>query len=300
MKLEKEQSMLMHEIWGSVSHPWNPTNLPDPYRYTHRKSTLRIFRNAARNLVTSGGGDAVASINTMWVELRQIMDGLGLADWPSFEKYVMEERPEGLPRPLVDWMVRALVFSATDYGTETRETAKFILYHHRYLLDAPEIKHGLEHPPKPDEKTETEIYVRKAYFQVLGRHPDRDGLDNYVKQIQDGKVSREALPSILMGSPEYKKKFRPNEKEEEKMRIQLPIDVNITLSEEVLAKLLVQSKTFNEVFKPRMDVGRFIELNVSKDFWAIFYEKTQDPKFTFEEFVDMLGSYYQEKLITGR
>lgn len=316
MKLEKEQSMLMHEIWGSVSHPWNPTNLPDPYHYTHKKSTLRIFRNAARNLVTSGGGDAVASINTMWVELRQIMDRLGLPDWPSFEKFVtittksaetegVPEAPEafvdlttwGAMADLTAWIKRALVWSATDYGTETRETAKFMLYYWRELLGDPEIKHGLDNPPKPDEKTETEIYVRKVYFQVLGRHPDRGGLDNYVKEIQEGRLTKERLPAVLMQSPEYRQKFG---KKEETMKVQLPIDVNITLSEEVLAKLLVQSRTFNEVFKPRLDVGRFIELNVSKDFWDVFYEQSQAPDFAFGKFVKLLEDYHAEKMITAR
>lgn len=90
-------------------------NLPKEYNYIHNKSALMIWRNAARNLFISGGGDNVGNKNPLWRNnydwesswisnddmetivggvvptvpgLRNITDRLGILGWNDFEKFV--------------------------------------------------------------------------------------------------------------------------------------------------------------------------------------------------------------------
>lgn len=307
MALVESKALKVHEIWGSTSHPWVTANLPDPYHYIHRKSTLRIWHNAARNLFIGGGGDTVGTLNPMWVELREIASKLGIDEWHTFEKYVTE-KPKGtvtvIPEPLVDWIKRALVYSATDYGTETRETAKWVCWYHRYLLDDPDIKHGIENPPKADERAEVENFVRKTYFQILGRHPDRKGLDNYVNQIVGKKMMKEQLPMILLQSPEFKQRTEATvamaRQEAEKVRLQLPVSVDVQVTSDVLVDALQQSELYRNKFKPRMDVGTFVEKEVSRDFWLTFYERVNKGDLDFDGFLELLKAFHAEKMVTGR
>jgi len=55
----------VHEFWGCPNHPWKPANLPKKYYYRHVKSALDIYRNAARNLFLSGGGDNCLTSDTL-------------------------------------------------------------------------------------------------------------------------------------------------------------------------------------------------------------------------------------------
>lgn len=195
--------------------------------------------------------DSVGKLNSAWLELRAIMDKLGIPDWPSFEKYV---QGHGDIEPFRDWIRRGLVFSATDFGTEVRETCKYLIFNYRFLVDDPKIKYGLDNPPKPSPETETEVFVRKMYYKVLARHPDRGGLDNYTKQIIEGKLKKEQLELALRSSDEYKEKFG----EKEKVKLQLPIEVTISVSEDMFVEVLTRSEIYAKVIKPRMDIGKKI------------------------------------------
>jgi len=46
--------------------------------------------------------------------------------------------------------------------------------------------------------------IKRAYREVLGRDPDKDGLENYRKRIADGDWSENDLRNALKKSPEYK------------------------------------------------------------------------------------------------
>jgi hypothetical protein len=257
----------VHETWNSRTVPWNPVNLPPAAAYVHRKSTLRIFRNAARNLFMGGGGDNVKDLNEMWVELRKICDDMGIKTWYIFEKYITSQYE--LSKDLIDWVKRALVWKANDYGTETRETAKWICWYHRELLNDPDIAYGLKNPPKMTERDEIEAFVRREYFRVLGRHPDRNGLEYYTNLILSKNLQKEQLGAVLMASDEYKAKF-PHEN----VRIQLPVNVDISLTEENLTQALMQSKTYWNTIKPRLDLAKAIEkmLVDVPGFYDEFYE----------------------------
>ena len=251
----------VHETWGCPVHKQRGAYLPkDKYWYVHAKTAYDIWRNAARNLWLGGGGDNVGDLNEMWVELRKIVEEkLGITKWKDLEVYVVSGKP--LPKELIDWVKKALTWKATDYGVETREFAKWVIFHHRYLLEDPEIKYGVEHPPKLTPEDEVETYVRRCYFQVLGRHPDRGGLEYYKKAILEGKIRREDLPRILMASPEYREKMALVT---EKIRVNIPVDITVNLTEDVILQAIMKSRKWFTEVKPKYDLGKFILTSVSK------------------------------------
>ena len=257
----------VHETWGCPVHRPRAFYLDkERYYYVHKKSAYDIWRNAARNLFIGGGGDNVGDLNEMWVELRQICREIEITKWQEFEEFVTSGK--SLPPKLIDWIKRALTWKATDYGIETRETAKWIIYHHRYLLKDPKIKYGVEHPPKPTREDEVENYVRKCYIQILGRHPDRQGLENYKKLILAGKIKKEDLPGILRSSEEYMQKHRV-----ERIKLSVPVNVDIALTDEIIISALRMSKVWREQIKPALDLGRYLLEHIKdrKKFLEWFY-----------------------------
>jgi len=109
-------------------------------------------------------------------------------------------------RELKLWLIDALQAPATNWGTETRETAKWYFALHPDEI-TPEIKERIKKPPPMPKTAEIEAYVTKCYFEILGRHPDGPGKAFYTKAILEGKIPKEALPKILMQSKEYREKF---------------------------------------------------------------------------------------------
>ncbi len=66
-------------------------NLDKKYFYTHKKNALKIWRNAARNMFISGGGDNVGDENTLWTELRSLCKEMRIDEWSGengFEKFI--------------------------------------------------------------------------------------------------------------------------------------------------------------------------------------------------------------------
>jgi len=237
----------VHETWYSPSHPWKSVNLPGEYSYEHKKTALDIWTRAARNLYIGGGGDNVGSLNPLWKPLRDIW---GNRAWREVREHV--ESGKLLPHGLVPWIQKALRFSASDYGTECREFAKWVVFYHRSLLKNRMIAYGVKHPPKMTEKEEVEAFVRRAYFDVLGRHPDRGGLDSYTGLIMRGELKKEDLHGLLRASPEWKQKFG------EKVKVQAPVDVTVQVTEAMILEAFSRSKLYAEVIKPRLDVGRWV------------------------------------------
>lgn len=70
--------------------PFNSMNLDKKYFYVHKKSALKIWRNAARNMFIGGGGDNVGEVNPLWVKLRDICGKLGIENWGQFEEFIVK------------------------------------------------------------------------------------------------------------------------------------------------------------------------------------------------------------------
>jgi len=273
-----------HETWhGDV--PWRPANLPKRFNYQHVKSPLRIWMNAARNLYLSGGGNNVGDLNPFWTELRQICEKEGISSWHEFREYLDIGE---VSSDFDNWLFRALWATPTDYGTETRETAKyFYSMHPERVTD--EVRHRLENPPELPPEEEVRAFVRKCYFECLGRHPDESGLEHYAKAIMDGRLTREQLPELLKQSPEYRQKFG------EQVRVQVPVDVNVSVDSTTYLQAFQKSRTFRQVFAPRFDIGRFLEQFIDKEaFYREFYQQANLNNLTFDGFVRLLQKHRRE------
>ena len=236
----------VHETWYS-SVPWRAVNLPKKYWYEHRKSALKIWRNAARNLFIGGGGDNVGDLNPYWTELRQICNELGITTWREFENYLKRGKVD---KKLKQWLINALQAIPTNWGVETRETAKYYFAMHPDEV-TPEIKKLIETVPQLTPELEVEAYVTKCYFEVLGRHPDEKGKKHYTRAILEGLIKPEDLPKILRASPEFREKFPDHlVKEEEKVKVSVPVDVNVRITNDLVIQALRRSDTYWNEIKP--------------------------------------------------
>ncbi|MCK4266565.1 MAG: DUF4214 domain-containing protein [Thermoplasmata archaeon] len=242
----------VHEMLKS-STPWKSRNLSKEFYYTHRKSALRIWRNAARNMYIGGGGDNVGEINPHWPVLRSLLLGMDIKNWGEFERFV----EEGTEDPQFHkWLLEALQTPPTNWGTETRETAKWYFTFHKGQI-TPEIREHLETPPEMTPEIEAENFVIRAYFQVLGRHPDEEGKKAYVQALLEGKIKHENVIASLRQSQEFRQKagiIGPVET----VPIQVPVDVNVRITEDLILEALKRSKMYWDTIKPKMDIGGVI------------------------------------------
>jgi len=197
------KSKTVHETWGSPDLPWRAVNLDTRFYYEHRKSALKIWRNAARNAVMGGGGDNLGDLVPEWRELRQICAGLGINSWAEYEAYL---KKGNVDLTLKNFLIKCLTLPATNWGTEYREMAKWYFTMHREEA-TPEIMDKINTVPPMPKESEVEAWVTKCYFNILGRHPDEEGKRVYTENILTGRIRREDLPAILRNSPEWRQKF---------------------------------------------------------------------------------------------
>ena len=57
---------------------------------------------------------------------------------------------------------------------------------------------------------EIRIKIRQFYLEILGREPDDEGLEHYLKEIQDGRLDITKLGDIFRNSQEYKLSYPTN------------------------------------------------------------------------------------------
>lgn len=72
----------------------------------------------------------------------------------------------------------------------------------------------------------------------------------------------------------------------EKVRLPVPVDVDVHVSEEMFEKALIRSKTYWESIKPRLDMAKFLEAYVDdpKEFYLWFYTtKDKTPEMILEK-----------------
>lgn len=257
----------VHETLKS-SIPWNAKNLPKEYYYVHKKSALKIWRNAARNMFIAGGGDNVGEVNEYWVQLRNICSVLNIDRWSEFETYLKKGEIDDIFK---SWLVDALQAPPTNWGTETRETAKYFFAMHPDQI-TPEIKDRLENPPQLTPQVEIENYVTRTYFEVLGRHPDEQGRKFYTQAILQGDIKKQQLPRILKQSLEYHEKHGAPEGSAEKIRVDVPVDVDVRVSEGLFRKALMKSDVYWQKIKPRLDLGDFMVSSLSVKDRTSLYE----------------------------
>jgi hypothetical protein len=193
----------VHETWYAPDVPWRTVNLDTRFYYEHRKSALKIWRNAARNVFMGGGGDNLGNLIHEWRELRQICTELGINTWTEYEAYL---KKGNIDLTLKNFLIKCLTLPATNWGTEYREMAKYHFAMHKEETTQEIMEKIKTLPPMPKE-SEVQAWVTKCYFDVLGRHPDEEGKRAYTEHILAGRLKPEDLPKILMQSQEFREKF---------------------------------------------------------------------------------------------
>lgn len=262
----------VHETWN-LKTGWVVARLPrEKYWYTHIKSPLDIWRNAGRNFVLAGGGLDVGEQNPYWKPLRKLMEKYGFRDWTSLEKAIMEHR---IPDEMHKFFIECLDAPNTDYGRETRQLAKFYFWYNRDKI-TPEILEKIKHPPEPTDEQKVKDWITRCYLQILGRHPDPEGMKYWMRRIMVGQTPMHELPKYLMASKEYREKFGVKK---ESVRLQVPVNVDIQLTEETVIQALMKSNKWLEI-KSYIDVGKFVLENIKnkEEFLKWFYKEKYNAK----------------------
>jgi len=137
-------------------------------------------------------------------------------------------------------------------------------------------------------------------MEILGRHAEQAVKETYSKAILEGRMKREDLPENLKRSPEYQQKVvglpsSPGER----IRIPIPVNVDIQITEDIFLEALKKSGTYWETIKPKMDVGSFVldSLGDRKEFLKEFYEKGDS--LTIRDLSEMLLKREEEKPAIG-
>lgn len=249
--VEKNVHMMLRTSVG-----WIPRNLPKELSYVHKKSAFQIWRNAARNFFIGGGGDNVGRINSLWEPLRVICARFKVRDWGDFQEFVKDGRGVG-DEKFEKWLKDALQAVPTTWGTETRETAKwFFTFHPELVTD--EIRSLIENPPKMTPEIEAENLITRLYFEVFGRHPDEAGKAFYVERILKGEMDSDAIVAALMTSEEYLLLSGKSRREIEQVKVKVPVNVTVNITEDTFVEALKRSGTYWERIKPKIDIGNHL------------------------------------------
>ena len=193
---------VLHETWYSPTRVTKAVYLDKRYKYEHKKSAFRMWRNSARNVFLAGGGNSVGSVNTAWVELRRICYNLNITNWEQFEEYMNKGN---IDQHLLEWLLKNMLNNGIDYVSETTQLSKWYFYMHPdewTKLGKPKVLY------QPSERATAEYIVIRAFLDILGRHPDEAARKHYTEALLTKKIKPEDLANILMQSTEYHDKFK--------------------------------------------------------------------------------------------
>lgn len=294
---------VLHETWGSISHPARAIYLDKKYKYEHKKSAFRMWENSSRNVFMAGGGNSVGSVNPAWVELRAMCrEELGIASWEQFRDYM---KKGNICKSILDWLLNNMLNTGLDYISETTQISKWYFSMHPdewNALGKPKVKF------KPSPRATAEYAVARAFLDTLGRHPDPGAKKFYSNQILAGKVKPSQLPDILKHSQEYKDKFgllektneskpppetKPVELPSELVTMSIPIKVDVRVSKDTFERAVMKSELFWKEIKPKLDLGEFIENSIAdkEDFYTWFYKSKTEGDLTLEQLIERFKAY---------
>jgi len=257
---------------------------PNKYWYEHVKYWHEVWERAARNVFIAGGGNNAGEKNPSWKPLKEICESLGIKTWPQLREYM---RKGNVDMRLKEWMWENR-FEGFDYDHEEMEMGRWYFeYLHPEEAKFPD---GRVWKPvlevDPNSPAGIMKYVEKCYLEVLGRHADQEGKEAYTKAILEGRIRKEDLPDILRRSREYieKEGIAP-----ERVRIQIPVNVDIGVTPEMFVEALRRSTVFWIEIKPLLDVGKFIKKQLGdewRDFEKWFYQNRG--KISLVDFIEKL------------
>jgi len=239
----------------------------DKYWYEHTKYWHEVWERAARNVFMAGGGNNSGTKNPSWKPLREICDSLGLDNWTKARDYFRKGK---IDPQLIKWLWE----NRTEGWDYEHEELEFGRWYFEYLHPEesedwkPITEVPIGHP------TEVMRYVEEVYMNVLGRHADQEGKEAYMRAIVEGKLRREDFPLILKSSPEYMQRegitpptLMPPSGEQ--IRLEVPVNVDVRLSEDLFVQALMRSGVYWEKIRPKLDVGTLLEQELG-DKWQEF------------------------------
>jgi len=245
------------------------TRLGDGYYYEHMKYWHEVWERAGRNFFMAGGGNNAGELNPSWKVFREICSELGIENWTQCREYYRAGKIDPKLKAW-HWMNRQEGF---DYDHEELEFGR---WYFEYLQ-----------PEEADAKTDPELirimtfdddestvwapifelvegsvaevmrFIEEAYIEVLGRNADQSGKEYYTKMILDGKIGRDQLKEIMKESPEYQR-AQASTDVKEWTQIQIPVKVNIGITEALYVEALKKTGYYWEEVKPMLDVGHDI------------------------------------------
>jgi len=255
--------------------------LPDKFYYEHRKWEYEDWERSMRNVYVVGGGNDSRDRNPSWRPLREICDSLGIKNWPQLRAYL---RKGNIDPRLKEWFWRNRT-EGFDYDHEEMHGG---LYYFWWLH--PEQKtfpdgRGWEPVFEVPKGSPAEVmsYVEQLFLEILGRHADQEGKEAYTRAILEGRIRREDLPTILKQSREYMEKVKPMEG----VRLQVPVNVDVRVSEDLFVQALIRSKTFWDKIKPRLDIGEYLEEELGEE-WVNFQKWFYSERPTMKQFAKKL------------
>ena len=254
----------------------------EKYWYEHTKYWWEVWERAARNVFIAGGGNNIGENNPSWKPLREICDELGLDSWPKAREYF---RKGNIDPRLRKWLWDNR-YEGFDYDHEEMEFGR---WYFEYLY--PEEAEGWTPVTEMEEGSPAEVmmYVEQTYMKVLGRHADQEGKEAYTRAILKGGLSREDLPLILKQSPEYVEKVaRPPAAGGEAVKIQVPVEAQIRLTEDLFIEAMMKSDTYWLGIKPKLDMGSLIQKSLDDEVWQNLQEWFYKEKPVLKQFVEKL------------
>jgi len=178
---------------------WKPMALDPKYYYEHSKFYWEVWERAARNVFCGGGGNNSGVANRSWTPLRELCKELELYHWAEARAYFRKGKVD--PR-LIQWLYDNR-FDGTDYEHEMMEFGR---WYFEYLH--PE-ENTINWAPLKQHTIMDRIHqtVYDDYLDILGRHPDPPGLEQYAQALESGALTRVQFRQILRSSDEFIQKF---------------------------------------------------------------------------------------------
>lgn len=180
-----------------VSSDWRIVKLPKKFFFVQKKTAEQIWRNSARAIIICGGGLGVGRENKVYSQLLPILEELNIAGWTEFEKYCVAGN--------IDSRIKQIFIAHRNdsmflYDSENRSLFK---WYFNYLHPEENVE-GLKSDFKTADYADgIRDYVRRTYFEILGRDADVVGLDNYTKLIKEDRMDFHRLAAEFKTSDEY-------------------------------------------------------------------------------------------------
>lgn len=237
----------------------------EKYWYDHIKYWHEVWERAMRNVFMGGGGNNAGNRNPSWKPLRDLFSEIGIENWTQARQYL---RYGDIDPRLKEWFWDNRT-EGFDFDHEEMEGGRWFFE----CLHPEEAKYpdGREWKPilvvPKGSPAEVMGYVEDTYMHILGRHADQEGKEAYTKAIIEGMMKRETLSEILKQSDEYRQKLSL---EQESIRLNVPVSVDLKMSEDLFVQALMRSKTYWEKIKPCLEIGKYIRTELGEEGWIKF------------------------------